>query len=222
MFKDYLLVGMVSLMSIAANLPENLIGLTGLDRRLLVFGLLIVVTIALVRYSKLALILAVIILALGANLPSELAAALNIEPKVLMLALVAIVLFALTNRLLKLPSGLDRKQGFAHEGAQALFGAVMKGRTPVVSRLLEAGIDPNARSRHGYTALMMASAKGHHQIVNLLLQNGADLTMVDSHGRNALQIARESNHDPCIALLLRASKQAVKAPDAPPELLAAS
>ena len=69
MYKDYLLLGIVSLMSVAANLPEELLGMSGIDRKLLLVGLLLVVTIALVRYSKLALILAVAILAFGANLP---------------------------------------------------------------------------------------------------------------------------------------------------------
>ena len=65
MNKDYLLLGIVTTMSIAANLPDKLISLNGFDRKLLVLGLLLVVTIALVRYSKFALVLAVGILAIG-------------------------------------------------------------------------------------------------------------------------------------------------------------
>ena len=74
MNKDYLLLGMVTAMSLAANLPQEIIGMSGLDRRLLVIGLLIVLAIALVRYSKVAMVLSVVILAFGANLPQTLAA----------------------------------------------------------------------------------------------------------------------------------------------------
>ena len=210
MNKDYVLLAIVTLMSIGANLPETIAGLSGVDRKLLVAGLLLVVTIALVRYSKLALILAVAILAFGANLPHEIAATLNIDPQILLITLAAIVLFSLANRILKLPSGLDQKQGFvSEEGSRALFRAITNRRVRIARRLLEAGTNVNARSRQGYTALMIAASHGHDEIVRLLLQKGADLTAVDRQGRNALQIAREADRKGCVSLLLQASKAEV-------------
>jgi hypothetical protein len=207
MNKDYLLLGMVTAMSLAANLPQEIIGMSGLGRRLLMIGLLIVLAIALVRYSKLAMVLSVVILAFGANLPQEFAAALDIAPGYFMAALVIIVLFSFANRYLKLPTGLDKAQGFDdHECAQALFGAVIKDRLQEVSQLIAAGLNIDSRSRHGYTALMIAAAKGHGEIIDLLLNNGAKLTLVDPHGRNALQMAREAKSQHCIDSLLEASK----------------
>lgn len=207
MNKDYLLLAVVSLMSLGANLPDQIIGLSGVDRKVLVIGLLLVVTIALVRYSKFALVLSIVILAVGANLPQEIATTLNIEPRILLLTLAAIVLFSLANRLLKLPSGLSKKQGFSNgEGSQALFRAIANGRVQIARRLIDAGTDVNARSRQGYTALMIAASHGHEDIVGLLLDEGADLTAVDAEGRNALQIAREADRKGSIALLLNASK----------------
>lgn len=210
MNKDYLLLGIVTVMSLAANLPDNILSLNGLNRKLLVFGLLFVVCIALIRYSKFALVLAIAILALGANLPSELAGALNVDPRVMMMTLAAVVLFSLANRILRLPTGLDNSQGFAYEeGSQALLRAAIKGRASIVERLIRAGANVNARSPQGYTILMIAAARGNHEIANLLLDLGADLTMVDPQGRNALQHAREGNHQNCIELLLAASKAEV-------------
>ncbi len=147
------------------------------------------------------------ILAVGANLPAEIAGTLNIEPKFLLLTLAAIVLFSLANRLLKLPTGLDKPQGFvSNEGVQALFKAITAGRTQIASRLIDAGTNVNARSRQGYTALMIAASHGHEEIVQLLLDKGADLTTVDSEGRNALQFAKQAGRDKCVASLLTASK----------------
>lgn len=210
MNKDYVLLAIVSIMSIGANLPDTLAGLSVLDRKLLVAGLLLVVTIALVRYSKFVLVLAVAILAVGANLPQQIAGTLNIEPRVLLITLAVIVLFSLANRILKLPSGLDEKQGFvSEEGARALFRAVANRRVRIARRIINAGTNVNVRSRQGYTALMIAASHGHDEIVRMLLQKGADLTAVDAEGRNALQIAREAKRQGSVNMLLEASKAEV-------------
>jgi len=210
MNKDYLLLAIVSIMSIGANLPATLVGLNTVDRKLLMIGLLLVVTIALIRYSKFALVLAVAILAVGANLPGEIAGALNIEPRILMLTLAAIVLLSLVNRILKLPTGLEQQQGItSNEGVHALLKAIAKGRVQIAGRLIDAGTNVNARSRQGYTPLMIAASHGHEEIVELLLSKGADLTTVDSEGRNALQIAQQAGRDNCVAHLLSASKAEV-------------
>ena len=210
MNKDYVLLTIVTIMSIGANLPDTLAGLSGLDRKLLVAGLLLVVTIALVRYSKFALILAVAILSVGANLPQEIANTFNIEPRILLVALVAIVLFSLINRIIKMPTGLDEEQGFiSKEGAKALFRAIANRRIRIARRIVEAGTNVNVRSRQGYTPLMIAASHGHDEIVRMLLQKGADLTAVDAEGRNALQIAREAKHQGSVDMLLEASKAEV-------------
>jgi uncharacterized protein len=210
MNKDFLLLGIVTVMSLAANLPDNILSMNGLDRKLLVFGLLFVVCIALIRYSKFALVLAIAILALGANLPGELANALNVEPRVMMMTLAAVVLFSLANRVLRLPTGLENPQGFTYqEGSQALLRAVIKGRATIVERLIKAGANVNARSPQGYTLLMIAAARGNQEITNILLDLGADFAIVDPQGRNALQHAREGNHENCVELLLAASKAEV-------------
>ena len=210
MNKDLLLIAIVTLMSVGANLPKHIAELSGVDQKLLVIGLLLVVSISLVRYSKFVLVLAVAILAFGANLPNELAVALNVQPRVLMLTLIAIVGLSLANRILKLPSGLDKQQGLtSNEGAHALFRAIANDRPQIARRLLDAGTNINARSRQGYTALMIASSHGYDDMVKLLLAKGADFTIVDAEGRNAMQIAREAGRDNCVALLLNASKSAI-------------
>jgi hypothetical protein len=211
MNKDYLLIFIVTIMSIGANLPDRFVELSGIDRKLLVIGLLLVVTIALVRYSKFVLVLTVVILAAGANLPQEVASTLNIEPRILMIALVAMVLFSLANRFIKLPSGLDQKQGFASEhGTRALFRAIANHRIPIVRAILDSGVNIDARSRQGYTALMIAASHGYDEIVGMLLSNGADLTPIDANGRNALQLARESGQKGCIKLLIDASRATIE------------
>ena len=183
-------------MSVTANLPQDLSLLNGVDRKYLLVGLLVVVTIALVRYSRFVLVVAVFILAVGANLPVEIAHTLNIDSRILMGFLVAIIFLALANRIIKLPTGLDKPQGFISEhGSIALFAAISRRRIQTVRSLISTGARVDVRSREGLTPLMMAASKGYDEIVLLLLIKGASPDAVDAGGRTALQIARNAGYD---------------------------
>jgi hypothetical protein len=109
--KDFLLLLIVTFMSIVFLQPDSSI-MIGLDRTFLFAGLLIVVTIALAHYSKVVLVTAVLIVAIGANLPREVAGALNVDARYFMIGLVIVLLVAVANRVIKLPTGLDKHQGF--------------------------------------------------------------------------------------------------------------
>jgi len=109
--KDCLLLLIVTFISVAFILPEDSI-LRGLDRTYLFAVLLIILTIALVHYSKLVLVTAVLIAAMGANLPEELARMLTVDARIFMIALIAVLLVAMANHIIKLPTGLDKPQGF--------------------------------------------------------------------------------------------------------------
>jgi len=105
---DILLLLLVTFMSVVFLQPDGSLML-GLDRTYLLAGLLIVVTIALAQYPKLVLVAAVLIVAVGANLPQEFAQALNVDTRYFISVLIAIVLVAVANRIIKLPTGLDRR-----------------------------------------------------------------------------------------------------------------
>jgi len=192
----------VTFMSVAANLPREFSLLNGVDRKFLVAGLLIVVTIALVRYSKFALIAAIFILAIGANLPRDIAEILNVDSRILLGSLIAIVLLSLANRILKLPTGLDKPQGFLTEhGSVALFAAISRRRARTVRSLINTGANVDARSEEGLTPMMMAASKGYDEIVLLLKIKGADLNLVDVGGRTAIQLAMNAGHENTVAIL---------------------
>ncbi len=109
--KDILLLLIVTFMSVIFLQPDSALVL-GFDRSYLFAGLLIVLIIALTHYSKLVLVTAVLIAAIGANLPQEIAGALNVDARYFMIGLVAVLLVAVANRVIKLPTGLDKPQGF--------------------------------------------------------------------------------------------------------------
>ena len=58
-----------------------------------------------------------------------------------------------------------------------------------LKRLLENGIDINAKDGDGWTALMDASSKGNLEKVKLLIENGANIEVKDNKGDTALILA---------------------------------
>jgi len=109
--KDILLLLIVTFMSIAFILPEDSI-LRGLDRTYMFAGLLIIVAIALTHYSKIVVVAAVLIVAMGANLPQDIASILNLDVRIFMITLIVVLLVAMTKQFFRLPTGLDKPQGF--------------------------------------------------------------------------------------------------------------
>ena len=96
-------------------------------------------------------------------------------------------------------------------GKGVIVYAAARGAADVVERLLDAGVDVNARYRSDLTALMWAA--GHADIVateagvntvKLLLSRGAKVGDVDDRGRDALMIAAGLGHAAIARVLLDA------------------
>ena len=200
--RDWGLVIVVVLLSLGANLPEQWTSFINFDRRYLLFGLIAVIGVALVRYLKFTLILVIVALAAGANLPADIANEFGFDPQISMLGLVAMIVISLSNRVLKLPTGLEKsgRSKTAH-GAAALFTAILKGRIAVVQSLLSQGVNVNVRTISGKTPLMAAAYKGYSDIVQMLLENGADVNAKDGRGDSALQISVRGGYTRIVELL---------------------
>ena len=98
---ELIMLGIVILLSVTANLPDNLLG-EYVNRNILLSVLAAVIIIALFRYLRWMLFLIVAILAIGANLPEQLAAVVNVDPVVMIATLVVLVLISLLNHIFKL------------------------------------------------------------------------------------------------------------------------
>lgn len=203
--RDWILVSLVALLAIGANLPSAWTEALSLDSRYFLGGLIAVVGVALVRYLKFTLLLLVVFLAIGANLPQEVANEFGVDPQIMLLGLVAMVVISLSNKIWKLPTGLDKtgRPQSAH-GAAALFTAILKGRIPVVQTLLKQGVNVNTRTITGKTPLMAAAYKGYGDIVQILLDHGADPAIKDGNGDTALGMATRGGFTR-VAQMLQAS-----------------
>ncbi|KAI9641962.1 hypothetical protein NHQ30_009831 [Ciborinia camelliae] len=79
------------------------------------------------------------------------------------------------------------------------------GNIAIVTRLLKAGADVNARSGYDGTALQEAAKEGHEAIVASLLEAGADINAPANYwAKTALQEAARKGHEAIVALLLKA------------------
>ena len=101
------------------------------------------------------------------------------------------------------PNALDKT------GKAPILYAAGLGFTPVVRRLLDAGVDVNARYGNDLTVLMWAAgyaegagALDAEAVVNLVLDRGADIDARDNRGRTALMIAADADHGGMVDLLL--------------------
>lgn len=88
---ERLIVGLVILISMGANLPDDLIDRWGVNRNYLLLGLIATVVVALLLYLKFSLFLVIVMMAVGTNLLGDVAARLIVSPTAMLIALVVMV-----------------------------------------------------------------------------------------------------------------------------------
>ena len=207
--QDWVLLTAVVVMSLSANLPESVVTRFGVDRKILIASLVVVLAIALVRYVRLALVLVVVVLVLGANLPDTLAAELGISPMVMMSALGVVVVTAILTQLLRLlPKGVgeDAPVLISKRGMKSLLTAAAHGDLEQTEKLLGLGADINATDENGDTALIHAARQGYSDMIFMLLQYGADAHIANAAGETALTVARMNGFDRAALILQRTQK----------------
>ncbi|XP_066936657.1 uncharacterized protein [Clytia hemisphaerica] len=80
-------------------------------------------------------------------------------------------------------------------GEVALLTAVKLGNVDVIRRLLEEGINVNARTELGYTPLHIAVANGKYRCIDFLLEKGAiDDSKTNPNGQEAVRLSKENGY----------------------------
>ncbi len=105
---------------------------------------------------------------------------------------------------------------WSEDGFTALhFAAFFGGGGPVARALIQAGADPNARSRNEMTVMPLhsAAAGGHDDVVAELLAAGGDANARQRGGYTPLQAAAENGHGPMVERLLAAGADPAAAND---------
>ena len=91
------------------------------------------------------------------------------------------------------------------DGFLPFHHAVCFNRLPVVAKMLEMGVDIEARSTsHGETGLLMAARRNLVSVARYLIDQGAEINAKDDHGFTPLLRAVDSNSHGTLRLLLEA------------------
>jgi uncharacterized protein len=85
-----------------------------------------------------------------------------------------------------------------------LVVAAGRGDEATVRRLLDDGVDVDARDGRGRTAVTAAAAAGHADVVRLLVDAGADVDIQDAERNNALLVSGETGDLSVLREVLRA------------------
>ena len=93
-------------------------------------------------------------------------------------------------------------EAFANGCDSDLHYPAGEGDVAEVTRLLDAGADPNACAGDGDTPLHLAAEEGHVEVVRLLLDRGADLNASGDYGRTPLHSAAGGGDVEVVRLLL--------------------
>lgn len=193
---EFYLFLMVIAASVAANLPEALIG-SYLDQRTLLIVLAAVVVIALFRYLRLLLFLCVATLAIGANLPERLSETLGVNQVIMLSFLVVIVVISQSNRFLKLPVEVnpsarrDLPRLDTPESRKAVLIAISRGNVKRLKWFHGHNMEFNF-IEDGVSPVTLAAEKGNSEIMQLLIYYGTNLNVTNAEGKSPLQIAEEN------------------------------
>ena len=208
-YKEWALVGLVSIATIFALLPPSMAEDLSINRAYIAAILGILLVIALFLYLKFAFFIMVALLVIGANVTDNWSDTLGISKLPLIIALIAMVGISLINYVVSiLPTGLEPKpKEKSPEGIKAMFYAIEKDNLVYAQKVLSMNFDPNLLSDNGYTPLQYAALRGNAQMVELLIRNGANVATLSKDGESAVELALKMGHGAAADVLKKARQE---------------
>jgi len=208
-YKEWALVGLVSLATVFALLPPDIAEQLSINRAYVAAILGILLVIALFLYLKFAFFIMVAVLVIGANVTDNWSDTLGISKVPLIIALIAMVGISLINYVVSiLPTGLEAKpREKSPEGIKAMFYAIEKDNLVYAQKVLSMKFDPNLQNDNGYTPLQYAAMRGNAQMVELFIRNGANVGILSKDGESAVELALKMNHTQAAEVLKTARQE---------------
>ncbi len=215
-YREWALVGLVSIATIFALLPPNIADDLSINRSYIAAILGILLVIALFLYLKFAFFIMVALLVVGANVTDGWSDTLGISKLPLIIALIAMVGISLINYVVSiLPTGLEPKpREKSPEGVKAMFYAIEKDNLVYAQKVMAMGFDPNLLSDNGYTPLQYAAMRGNPQMVELFIRNGASVNVLSKDGESAVELALKMGHGEAADVLKKARQEQLAAEEA--------
>lgn len=206
-YREWTLLGLVGTMALVANLPRQVLDNIGIEPRLMMGVLGLMVVLALFLYVRFFFFLLYALLAVGANVPEKWAAGLGISQTPLLAALIIMVTMSLLNyRVKMLPSGLEPKKRKQNpEAMQVLLSAIERGNVSYIRTVLSMDFDLDILDEQGMSPLMRAARRGDLGIVEMLVKGGASASFTAPAGK-AADIAMKSGF-PAVSEYLRKQEE---------------
>lgn len=190
----------VSVMALAANLPDQIIAHL-VDKNLLLVALVVTVVISLFLYVRLMLFITVSILAIGANLPDQLAAQLGISRPALIVASGVLVVMGLLYKWQYMRPKKDKISDIAeseevprnfkfdtNKSRNEVIDAISNGKLSTLHQLIMSDVELNF-THNGFNPILLAIEKGYADIVLMLLTSGASLDVKNEEGNTPFEYA---------------------------------
>ncbi len=185
---EAVMLTLVILSSIAANLPDSLIG-QYLNQDILLSVLAAIVIIALFRYLRWMLFLIVTILAMGANLPEQLASVVNVDPIVMVATLVVLVFISLLNHIFKLlPTEANSKRTDSSQSRKAVLESIKTGNLNKLKHLLNMHVEVDFL-QDGTSPAHIVAEQGNNELMQALIEYGVNLNVINKDGLTPMEIA---------------------------------
>ena len=206
---ELIMLGIVILLSVTANLPDNLLG-EYINRNILLSVLAAVIIIALFRYLRWMLFLIVTVLAIGANLPEQLATVVNVDPVIMIVTLVVLVLISLLNHIFKLlPTDGTAKRTDSAESRKAILEAVRTGNLNKLNRLIRMGVEINFL-QDGTSPAHIIAEQGNNEMMQALIEYGVNLNVINKDGLTPMEIAMAFGFSHTVEMLRLSSEVDLK------------
>lgn len=185
---EVIMLVIVLLLSIAANLPDSMIG-QFVNKDILLSVLATVIIIALFRYLRWMLFMIVTVLALGANLPEQLASVVNVDPIIMVATLVVLVFISLLNHVFKLlPTDAVAHRTDSSQSRKAILEAVKAGNLSKLKHLLTMNVEVDFL-QDGTSPAHIVAEQGNNELMQALINYGVNLNVINKDGLTPMEIA---------------------------------
>lgn len=207
---EVVLLLIVILLSVAANLPDSLIG-RYIDTNILLSVLAGVIIISLFRYLRWMLFLTVTVLALGANLPEQIANVVKVEPIVMVATLIVLVLVSLLNHVFKLlPTDAKAKRTDSSQSRIAVLEAVKAGNLNKLKHLFQMNVEIDF-IQDGTSPAHIIAEQGNDEMIQAMIEYGVNLNVINKEGLTPMEVAMAFGFNHTVEIIKQSGKVEMKA-----------
>lgn len=203
--QEIIMLVIVVVLSIASNLPDNMIG-EYISREVMLGVLAMVVIIALFRYLRWMLFLMVTVMAVGANVHEQIAEVVHVDPVIMLATLVMLVLISVLNHVFKLlPTESVSTRIDNSQSRQAVLEAIKSGNLSKLKHLINMNVEVDF-IQDGTSPAHIVAEQGNNEMMQALINYGVKLNVLNKDGLTPMEIAMAFGFQHTVEMLKGSAK----------------